>query len=136
MSLYPTWPDELPASPLRDGYGRGLADGRSFQAMGRGAPRIRLRTRSAIRPMSMTFRLTTAQLARFERFWDEDTDGGSLPFYIPDPVRHGASIVSTGGIPMFLASAWMTVVFAEGPPDARAFEYDAYDQAVTLSVLP
>jgi hypothetical protein len=116
---YPVWPAELPQYPTPDGYQRGARDGRSFASMQNGPPKIRRKTSAAVKPVSLTYEMTTDELARFERFWEEDTDGGLL-FVMPDAVNHGQPLLTEAGEPILtedgdpiLISAWWLVAFGE-----------------------
>lgn len=118
---YPFWPAELPQYPSVSGTSRGFADGRLFQAMAQGPAKIRLRTSAAIKPLSVSFMMTVAEVSVFEAFWDDDTKGGSLPFYFPNYDDEG--------------EFWL-VVFGENAPVVTPTEYDAEQVSFTLSILP
>ena len=136
----PEWPDSLPQRPMTDGYVETLRDGRLRSAMEIGPGKMRRRYTNAARPVTLNFVLTTVQRFRLDRFWDEDTYGGTLPFYIPDPARNGAQIVTSDGAILTtndgsvvtVRARWLAL-FAEPPritPFALQFQAD-----VTLSVL-
>lgn len=71
---------------------------------------MRRRCSSAVRPVKATFMVNPIGAATIERFWDEDTAGGSLPFVMPDPVNHGGplsaggAIVTVGGKPLTVSA--------------------------------
>lgn len=141
----PVWPftNSVAQRFQRDGYSRGAGDGRQFSPMGQGPAKVRRRYSAVIRPVSGVFMLTTDQVARFERFWDEDTDGGSLPFLIIDAVNHdqplltdeGDVLTTEAGDPL-LISAWWIVMFGEDAPSIVPVSHSHYRLSLELSVMP
>lgn len=139
----PVWPSELPQKFVQDGYGRGFGDGRQFVAMGQGPAKTRRRYSAVVKPVSGLFMASADQLARLERFWDEETDGGALPFLIIDAVFHGAPLLTdTGdiltnedGVPLLIESWWIAM-FGESAPEATAVSHDHYRISVQLNVMP
>ncbi|MCE7028480.1 hypothetical protein [Jiella avicenniae] len=139
---YPVWPAELPQYPSENGYQRGARDGRSFTKPQNGPPKIRRRTSAAVKPVSVTFRMDTNQLARFERFFEEDT-GGGLMFVMPDAAFHGQPLLTEAGQPLLtetgkpiLISAWWLVVFDEEAPLVTDAGWPFYDVSFSVLVWP
>jgi hypothetical protein len=118
----PLYPSNLPR-PLRQGFQVTFPDGRQQTQPEVGPPRTSLRFSSAATPVAMVTDLTRDQLARFWRFWSEDTSGGALPFLIADPTANdwpllsadGEALTTGDGTPI-LISAWWLVVFGRQPP--------------------
>ncbi|WP_370194167.1 MULTISPECIES: hypothetical protein [Aurantimonas] len=141
----PVWPftNSVAQRFQRDGYSRGAGDGRQFSPMGQGPAKARRRYSAVVRPISGSFIFSTNELARFERFWDEDTDGGVLPFLIIDAVNHdqplltdeGDVLTTEAGIPL-LISAWWIVMFGQDAWSADAIGGDTYRVSMQLSVMP
>lgn len=153
------WPAELPQHPLQEGFLKTFGDGRLRTSMENGPPKVRRRFSSAVRPISATFRMSLDQHARLERFWYEDTIGGSLPFLIPDPVYDGSILIASDGSPItcpdgnsmlvdgnvvpetlggvITLTAWWLVLFGEQPPSAPTRNRGlSWQVSITLSVMP
>lgn len=119
----PFWPSDLPQRMLQEGYSEGSRDGRLFQAMEKGPPKVRRRTRLAIKPVQMTTIVDFDGKARLERFFEEETGGGSLPFFFPDQSADGfgisddlgGALLTVDDEPLIIESWWL-VMFAEEPP--------------------
>ena len=141
----PVWPQEngFPQRFQQDSYGRKGADGRQFSPMGQGPAKVRRRYSAAVKPISGAFFFSTDQLARFERFWDEDTDGGTTPFLIIDAVNHeqqiatadGLGLLTGDGIPL-LISAWWLVMFGQDTWSADPLGGLDYRVSMQLNVMP
>lgn len=141
----PYWPSDLPQRVLREGYGEAAPDGRLFKKMDKGPSKVRRRFSSAITPVSATIVVTHDGLALFGRFWDEDLDGGALPFLIPAQrtdgrtitTSDGSALLDADGLPM-LIEAWWLVRFGEAPPAKQAISDDPSNFRVSfdLEVLP
>lgn len=130
----PVWPaaPELPYLPswiARGSFTRQVGDGRISTAMEVGRPKLRRRITLAPSTLIFTLLLSSPQRGRLERWWDDDTAGGVLPFLIPAPDRDGvplligdAPLLNEAGTPL-LIEAWSTVQFVDPlqfqPHDAR-----------------
>lgn len=120
-----SWPAELPSHMLRDGFAVDYPDARAVPAVDAmfGAGRNR-RTREVM-PVTAAFRFTAAQRARFWRFWKEDLDGGRKAFKVVDQINDGASVLTSGGLPLqtsdgtpIVATAYWRCRFADRPREA------------------
>ena len=74
------WPGTLPQRPLAEGYNERLRRmGVRFEP--EAGPAIqRRRVTATVRPLQVRLRLTPAQAAILDSFWESDTAGGTLPF--------------------------------------------------------
>ncbi|MGU3496344.1 hypothetical protein ACLBXM_20070 [Xanthobacteraceae bacterium A53D] len=114
---------DLPQHVLREGYSEGVGDGRLRTPMETGPAKVRRRFLSAVRPVSVRVVLDLNQRLRLRRFWEEDTGGGSLPFYMPDQALHERPLAQEGGLllltetgaPLLMTSYWL-VRFGERAP--------------------
>jgi hypothetical protein len=97
----PVWPSELPQRVLVDGYSEKSRDGRMFSRTSSGPGKLRRRYSSAVLPVTATIIVSYGQKSRLERFVDEETFGGSLPFTMPDQTHDGLPLLSGGGLPLF-----------------------------------
>lgn len=137
----PLWPAELPRRVLRDGYSEKLRDGRLFSRTS-GPGKVRRRFSSAVLPVSASIIVDYAQKSRFERFWNEDTAGGSLPFIMPDQTHDGlplldeggAPILDEGGAPILVTANWLTR-FGQEPPRITPWGIQ-FMASFQLDVLP
>lgn len=121
MSL-PWYPTTLPA-PLAENFREARGDGRTVGRTDAGPP-IRRRRFSAV-PKSVSFStiLYPHELSKFNRFYEEDTAEGTLPFLMPDPINNGALLLTAGGVPLLTAggspilitSTWLCVFGDELP---------------------
>ena len=128
---------------MADGFTDALADGRLRTAMESGPPKVRRRFSSAAKPITAQIKLDLEQRIRLDRFWTEETGGGSLPFWMPDQIL-GQQLATVEGAPLFASSgeplvcaAWWLVLFGESPPQfapkSRGISWVA---SFTLAVLP
>jgi hypothetical protein len=95
----PVWPSELSQHVIVDGYSEKSRDGRMFSRTA-GPGKVRRRYSSAVLPVTATIILSYAQKSRLERFVDEETAGGSLPFTMPDQTHDGLPLLDGGGDPV------------------------------------
>lgn len=79
------WPESLPQVPEIAGYSEGLGKQVIRTDMDAGPAKVRRRTTANVRPLSVQYTLTTAQLDIFIAFWTDDCQGGALPFQMRDP---------------------------------------------------
>jgi hypothetical protein len=111
---------------------------RSFSPSGR---RDFGRYSSAALPVQAILPLYFSQKARLERFWDEETRSGTLPFIMPDQTHDGLPMLDGGGLPILggdglpiLVTANWLVLFA-GPPALTPLG-SVFSAALQFSVLP
>jgi hypothetical protein len=140
------WPEELPQRPLQSGFSRGVGDGRASSAMAQGPGKTRLRYTATVKPVPCTIQLTADQYFRLDRFWEEDTKGGTQPFMIIDPMAHGQPALLEDGSPWILEdgtpvliSAWWVVMFGQSQgdaPTATPLSGDLYRASFLLNVMP
>lgn len=97
--MLPSYPPELPA-PLREGYQNARGDGRTRMAEDAGPPNVRRRFSAVANVVSFSTQLDRFQLGRFDRFYDEETKQGTLPFLMPDPGTNGWPLLSDDGMPL------------------------------------
>lgn len=139
---HPVWPSELPQRVLRDGYSESLRDGRLFSRMSGGAPKVRRRFSSSTLPVSASIHVDYDQKSRLERFWNEETQGGSLPFIIPDQTHDGLAlldgsgnpILDGSGNPILISTNWLAL-FGEEAPKVTPWGIQ-FTVAFNLVVLP
>lgn len=75
-----TWPVGLPTDPMSQGYDEQLGDNVIRTAMDVGPPKKRPRSSAAVKPVSVTFDLTRAQVATLQAFYEATLGQGSLNF--------------------------------------------------------
>lgn len=75
-----SWPSTLPQFVFEQGYSEKLNDQVVESKMNVGPPKIRRRFTKQIRSFSLEMRLTQAEKAVFETFWQNTASGGSRPF--------------------------------------------------------
>lgn len=139
----PFWPSDLPQRLGIEGYGQGLADGRLRTSMEAGPPKMRRRFSSAAKPVQGQFLGFANDHARLERFWNEETGGGSLPFLLPDQTRDALPLLTDDGTPLLddqgrplINTAWWLCLFGENPPALAAVGGPIYRITVSFTVLP
>lgn len=79
------WPATLPQQFLRDGFEGTSADNIIASSVSTGPAKTRRRTTAAVRPLSGTMIMTSAQLATFRAFVSTTIAERSRPFTFPDP---------------------------------------------------
>lgn len=82
----PEWPATLPQYFQRTGFGAGRRDNALRPQPEVGPAKTRPRSTLAVRQWSGTLRMTAAQVAAFEAFYETTLVSGSLPFDWADPV--------------------------------------------------
>ena len=136
----PVWPTELPR-PTRQGYQTQKQDGRLRRSAG-GPPGYRRRFSSTARMVNLSVELTRLQKAVFDDFLEDRTAGGSLPFYMPDPVTEGWALLTSAGVPIVSSSgAPVTLVsrllclFDETMP-VEVFVAERFQISFAVAVMP
>ena len=112
----PSWPIEL-LEPISDGWRQQRGESRRRGGGDQGPPRMRRGVSKAADAVQMTFVCTHDERARFDRFYDEDTDEGALPFLIPDFATDGDALMTGEGSlltdendnPLLIASTWVAM---------------------------
>ncbi len=137
----PVWPTLLPQRVTIMGYSERLADGRLKSQTDTGPGKVRRRYSSAARQVNAQIVLYQDQKSRFDRFWNEDTKGGALPFIMPDQTGDGWALLDDLGTPildnllnpLLVTSLWLAR-FDEAP--TISLIGGVFHIAFTLSVLP
>jgi len=106
------WPATLPA-PLTDGYGEAPPDTTLRTAMDCGPDKVRRRCTAGPRLFSLRYRLTAAQVATLDTFYNTTSGSGSEPFNWTNP-RTAAACEA-----MFLAAPAYGAVEHEGEVDIQ-----------------
>ena len=139
----PSWPSELPERPSQQGYSYGFGDGRLSTDMDSGPPKMRRRSSSAVRPVTASFMGDADAMARLERFWDEDTRGGTLPFTIVNPRTHGLPAAAGSGETLLtdsgdqlLVSAYDVAMMGKTAPQITPIGGLEYRASYSLTILP
>lgn len=120
--MIPVWPDDLPRFVLVDGFQSSPRGTRLKTAMDIGPGKQRRRG-PKIASQSSIIDVDSDQRARFERFWDEDVAGGSLPFLIRDHLSDGRDLSNDSGAPLLssdglllIIESWNLVQFGQNDP--------------------
>jgi hypothetical protein len=95
----PTWPTTLPR-PERQSFQKTWMDGRLKRQTDSGPPGYRRRFSSVAKPVSLSILTSREQQEVFETFYEDETAGGSLPFYMPDPTKDGWPLLDESGRPL------------------------------------
>lgn len=139
MSI-PLWPTDLP-KPTRSGYQRQRVDTRLRKQQG-GTLGYRKRYSLSVKLMDLEIEVTRAQKAVFDQFFDETTQNGTLPFYMPDPATDGyplltdarEQILTDDGTPILIA-AQLLCLFSDTMPVERAF-HSEFAISFQVAVMP
>lgn len=136
------WPASLPR-PMRAGFSRTLPDGRQATKNEMGPPRVRRRYSAAASALQMTIDVSADQRARFWRFWDEDTAGGSLPFWMTDWAVDGMTMATEDGVVLttedgtaLSVTTTMLVMFGTDQPPSESPVGVRWRIAFILSIMP
>ncbi|MFO1126381.1 MAG: hypothetical protein U1E25_14630 [Methylocystis sp.] len=139
----PSWPAELPQRVLRDGYSEKLRDGRLFSRTQSAPGKVRRRYSSAVLPITASIIIDETQKSRLERFWYEDTGGGTLPFVIPDQTHDGLPmldnfgnpVITDAGAEILITANWLARFSENGGPQFTPWGLQ-FQAAFQLDVLP
>ena len=115
-----SWPSSLPQQYLVDGNQQTFPDGRLRSTTDTGPGKMRQRSSAMASPLSLSLRMSNAQLATLQSFIASDLQGGTLPFTIPAPRGTGTWLVTLG----------------DTMPVPVNIGGDRYNVAMTLLVMP
>ncbi len=118
----PLWPASLP-KPERQTFQKTWTDGRLKRQSEAGPPGYRRRFSAVAKPVSLSIVTDREQQEVFERFYDNDTAGGALPFYMPDPTKDGwpvlggdgTQLFGSNGKPLLMSARWLCL-FGDNQP--------------------
>jgi hypothetical protein len=137
----PTWPSELPR-PERDTWQKTPQEARLKRNNDSGPPSYRRRFSSVAKSVNLSILVGRGQKAVFDRFFDDTTAGGSLPFYMPDPTTDGwklltadgRSLLTSDGRQILLAARWLCL-FGESLPTETIVGIE-FRLTFSISVMP
>ncbi|KQS84119.1 MULTISPECIES: hypothetical protein [unclassified Rhizobium] len=139
----PAYPSELPP-PLRADFADQSGEGRSFfrPDAGPAVPSLRFAAVSDVVPFST--QLERWQLGVFDKFYEETTKKGALPFTIPAPLIDGFAMLDENldvlldeNDQPLLYTETMLVMFADqGLPARSQIDVEAYRVTFRLARLP
>lgn len=78
------WPEDDLGCPLRRGFSEGFTDPRQMTAPEAGPPRVRPRFSRTSNTLDLSFSLTWHERDVLTRFWEEDTQHGTVIFAMPE----------------------------------------------------
>lgn len=138
----PVWPDDLPCSVIMGSLQTAPRGSRLSTAPDYGPSKLRRRG-PKIMAASGTVSVDANQRARFDRFWDEDTEGGTLPFLFRDHQldgyqmtdEAGAWLETEDGTPIRIESWWL-VQFGQQEPAYSRQSGNRFQIQFSLVVLP
>lgn len=96
---YAVWPTSLPR-PERNTWQSQPQDARLKRQSDAGPPGFRRRFSQAAKTVTLSVLLSRNQKAVFDRFFEADTRGGSLLFWMPDPTTDGWPMLTADGVPV------------------------------------
>lgn len=135
------WPADLPSCMVRQGYQESVRDGRLRTGMDAGPPKVRLRSTAVTRQVSASLILTYDEMARFDRFWEEDLCFGVSPFLVRDQTRDGHALATASGEPVLgadgtplLIAAWWIAIFGEGAPQFARASSKRFEASFSLEI--
>jgi hypothetical protein len=117
----PTWPVSLPAAPMVQGLKESVPNTVIRTPMETGPPKLRQRFTAGVRPLTLPFLLTKAQVATLDTFYVTTLKGGSLTFDGLNHPRTGAAV-----------STWAFVK----PPEYTPLGPDAWQTQLELEIRP
>ena len=82
----PTWPNNLPARPLNDGFQEVMADTLLRTTMDQGPAKLRRRGTAGVGALSLQYILSAAEVAALKTFYHDTLGGGALAFIFTHPV--------------------------------------------------
>lgn len=78
------WPSSLPQTPLIDGYSESKGEGRRMSKTDTGPGKVFRRSTAVSRAVNASMYMTADQLTDFDDFYENELDGGALPFFFPN----------------------------------------------------
>lgn len=84
-----SWPNTLPAYPLLDGFHETVPKTTIRTDMEQGPAKVRLRTTTAVRVMTLGYLMNKAQVTALETFYLATLQGGALAFDFTHPRSNG-----------------------------------------------
>ena len=126
---------------MRQGYNFAYGDGRAFSDEDDGF-RVGPKLSQVPDRVSLTLDLSRAERARFDRFYELDTNKGKNPWLMPDPETdgwpeldsQGRPILLANGKPSLLTKTWL-IMFGRAPV-SRGIVGVRSRVAVELMVMP
>ncbi|RXF72124.1 hypothetical protein [Hansschlegelia zhihuaiae] len=123
----PLWPAELPQKMREEGFRRGYPDLVHASRMASGVHKTRALASMGEQPVQCMIRVDRGGLARFDRFFFEETRNGNLPFLIRDQVYDGVELAAPDGSALMvdddsalaISAVWL-VRFTPGSPPEQA----------------
>lgn len=138
------WPSELPQFVARENFRLARPDTRDITPTELGQPRVgRGSSRGRAKATADLF-LDYPQSLRFDRFVDEDTGGGALPFLFPAVARHLFPLLGDDLLPLLdydgsaiLASWWWLVQFDTAADLPASVIYgNGWRASMQIEILP
>lgn len=136
------WPSDLPQKPQSKSYSQAAMNGRlvSDTEVGPGKRRRRWKGAAAVQ---ISLYIRGDQIQSFWSFWDDDTAGGVLPFFFPDPVGDGAALTDDGddllttnnGTGLEASAHWLCL-FDTAEPSLTNVGGPLFQIAFAVQVLP
>lgn len=141
MSIF--WPASLPM-PNKEGFQLTPgAAGRQRRRADTGPGGMRRRSTAITSIMSMTFNLKRRHWAKLDEFVTDTVKGGTLAFYMPDPITDGWPLTDDAGAPMLneagqpiLMSKTLFCQFGDPLPAITGVKGIEFIVSVTIEVLP
>lgn len=136
----PTWPANLPRTAAQDGFSYDFGDGRLRTQTDAGPGKMRRRFSAVSKPVAMQMILSEAQLHRLEDFWEVDTRGGVLPFWMQNIV-YQSLVIQPDGSPLLpepepvRGLPWLAM-FGSGAPRVVPFGGLLWRVSFNISVMP
>lgn len=138
----PVWPSELPQRSLVQPF-QSSARGNRLRTAPDSGPAKQRRRGPLVRPATIAILVDQDGRARFDRFFDEDTDSGTAPFLFPDQqfdnylAQNDAGLVleDETGAPIIIESWWL-VQFGQNQPAFTAVSGHFYNVQFDLTILP
>lgn len=141
----PVWPAApFPQQLDIQGFSKGLRDGRLSSQTDAGPGIVRRRFSSAVSLVScQTPPIDQAEVARFERFWTEETGGGVLTFLMPDQLNDGTELldedlneITTQADSTILVALWWRARFGDEAPAVTPIDGEWFRIAFGLKLMP
>lgn len=138
----PIWPEDLPCSVIM-GSLQTAPRGSRLSTAAEVGPAKQRRRGPKIMPVSCVIKVSADQRARFDRFWDEETEGGTAPFLYRDQQLDGyrlgnedsALLLTDSDAPLVIESWWL-VQFGQQQPAYSRVTGRVFQISFALIVLP